>query len=73
MLNLIICPKGTSLSHFHCTSPPSYYDDNQSIHSTTSLRTAPQVAPRPYSLVRNTGFDPLFSISLILDLSCLLV
>ena len=52
---------------------PSYYDDNQSIHSTTSLRTAPQVAPKPYSIVRNTGFDPLFSISLILDLSCLLV
>ena len=47
---------------------PSYNDDNQSIHSTTSLRTAPQVAPKPYSIVRNTDVDPLFSISLILDL-----
>lgn len=73
VLYLSIYPKGTSIVFLPLHVSPSYYDDNQSIHSTTSLRTAPQVAPKPYSIVRNTGVDPLFSISLILDLSCLRV
>lgn len=41
MLYLFIYLKGTSLSFLHYTSPPSYNDDNQSIHSTTSFEDRP--------------------------------